>query len=65
MRWRIEEMFCVHSLKKLNMLFFLVSSMISFLSLKIEKQNIFFYVVVERVRSIKEKDKNKMFLYDF
>src|SRR5699024_7357986 len=52
MRWRIEEMFRVQknafklesirvrSLKKLNRLFFLV-----FMSLKIEKENIFFYTI--------------------
>ena len=54
MRWRIEEMFRVQknefklesirvrSLKKLNRLFFLVSAMITCMSLKIEKENIFF-----------------------
>ena len=77
MRWRIEEMFRVQknefklesirvrSLKKLNRMFFLVSVMITFMSSKIEKKNIFFYTVIERAKGIKEKDKIKMFLYRF
>jgi len=76
-RWRIEEMFRVQknefklesirvrSLKKMNKLFFLVSAMITFMSLKIEKQNIFFYKIIDRARGIKEKAKIKMFLYRF
>src|SRR5690625_848743 len=77
LRWRIEQMFRVQknefklesirvrSLKKLNRMFFLVSVMITFMSSKIEKKNIFFYTVIERAKGIKEKDKIKMFLYRF
>jgi len=76
-RWRIEEMFRVQkqefqleairvrSLKRLNRLFLLLSIMITFMSLKIEKQNGFFHAVIERARSIKAKDQIKMFLYRF
>ena len=76
-RWRIEEMFRVQkqefrledirvrSLKRLNLLFFLVSTMITFMSLKIEKKNGFFHSVIERARGIKDKNQIKMFLYRF
>lgn len=76
-RWRIEEMFRVQkqefqlegirvrSLKRLNLLFTLVSMMITFMTLKIEKKNIFFHMVIERARGIKSKDKIKMYLYRF
>src|SRR5690625_3212190 len=76
-RWRIEEMFRVQknefklesirvrSLERLNRLFFLVSALITFMSLKIEKKNIFFDLVIERARGIREKSKIKMFLYRF
>jgi len=77
LRWRIEEMFRVQknefklesirvrSLKRLNRLFLLVSIIITFMSLKIEKKNVFFHTVIKRARGIKEKDKIKMFLYRF
>ena len=77
LRWRIEEMFRVQknefklesirvrSLKRLNRLFLLVSIIITFMSLKIEKKNVFFHTVIERARGIKDKDKIKMFLYRF
>src|SRR5690625_5070116 len=77
LRWRIEEMFCVQknelnlesvrvrSLKKLNLMFFMVSAIITYMSLKVEKQNIFFHRVVDRARSIKSIHHIKMFLYRF
>lgn len=39
--------------------------MITFMSLKVEKQNDFFHAVIKRARSIKAKDQVKMFLYRF
>lgn len=39
--------------------------MITFMSLKTEKKNGFFHVVITRVRAIKEKNLIKMFLYRF
>ena len=35
------------------------------MSLKIEKQNVFFHTVIERARSIKNSNQIKMFLYRF
>src|SRR5690606_13487823 len=76
-RWRIEEMFRVQkqefrledirvrSLKRLNLMFLLVSMMITFMTLKIEKKNAFFHAVIERARGIKDKTQIKMFLYRF
>src|SRR5699024_9858895 len=55
----------VRSLRKLNFTFFLVSAIISYMSLQVEKQNIFFYTVIERARSIKRNNQIKMFLYRF
>src|SRR5690625_5876727 len=61
-RWRIEEMFRVQkqefqlegirvrSLKRLNLLFLLVSTLITFMTLKIEKKNGFFHAVIKRER---------------
>ena len=46
-------------------MFLLVSIMITFMTLKIEKQNVFFHVVIERAKGIKAKEKIKMFLYRF
>lgn len=77
LRWRIEETFRVQknelklesirvrSLKKLNLMFFLVSAIITYMSLKVEKQNVFFYAVIERSRSIKCSSTIKLFLYRF
>ena len=77
MRWRIEEMFRVQklefglegirvrTLKRLNHLFFFVSAMITFMTLKIEKKNVFFHMIIDRARGIKSKDNIKMFLYRF
>ena len=39
--------------------------MITCMSLKIEKENIFFYTIINHARGIKEKDKINMFLYRF
>lgn len=76
-RWRIEEMFRVQkyefgleeirvrSLSSLNRLFLLLSIIITFMSLKVEKKNGFFHAVIERARSLKEKEQIKMFLYRF
>src|SRR5690625_1546635 len=76
-RWRIEEMFRVQkyefgleeirvrSLSSLNRLFLLLSIIITFMSLKVEKKNGFFHAVIERARSLKEKEQIKMFLYLF
>ena len=76
-RWRIEEMFRVQkqefqlegirvrSIKKLNLLFLLVSTMITFMTIKIEKKNSFFHAVIERARGLKDKNRIKMFLYRF
>lgn len=76
-RWRIEEMFRVQkqefglegirvrTLKRLNHLLFFVSAMITFMTLKIEKKNMFFHMMIDRARGIKSKDTIKMFLYRF
>lgn len=76
-RWRIEEMFRVQksefglegmrvrSLIKMNRLLFLVAAMITFMSLKIEKQNVFLATVLMRARGIKNKSQIKMYLYRF
>lgn len=76
-RWRIEEMFRVQkqefqledirvrTLTRLKRMFLLLSMMITFMTLKIEKQNGFFHTVIERAKSIKAKDQIKMFLYRF
>src|SRR5699024_6673532 len=68
-RWRIEEMFRVQKqefdlenirvrkLRSLKKMFLLVSIMITFMTLKIEKQNMFFHIVIERAKGIKEKIK--------
>lgn len=76
-RWRIEEMFRVQkqefhlegirvrSLKRLNLMFLLVSMMITFMTLKIEKKNGFFHAVIERARGLKNKNQIRMFLYRF
>lgn len=76
-RWRIEEMFRVQkqefdlenirvrNLTSLRRMFLLVSIMITFMTLKIEKQNVFFHIVIERAKGVKAKDKIKMFLYRF
>src|SRR5690625_7642438 len=73
----IEEMFRVQkyefgleeirvlSLSSLNRLFLLLSIIITFMSLKVEKKNGFFHAVIERARSLKEKEQIKMFLYRF
>jgi len=77
LRWRIEEMFRVQkqefdlenvrvrTLPGLKRTFLLVSIMITFMSLKVEKQNGLFHDVIERAKGIKGKDKIKMFLYRF
>src|SRR5690625_4229799 len=76
-RWRIEEMFRVQkqefnleemrvrTLNRMNRLFLLVAAMITFMTLKIEKKNIFFHAIIERAKGIKAKNKIKMFLYRF
>lgn len=76
-RWRIEEMFRVQkqefdlenvrvrTLPRLQRMFLLVSIMITFMTLKIEKQNGFFHSVIERAKGIKAKHQIKMFLYRF
>jgi hypothetical protein len=76
-RWRIEEMFRVQkqefdlenvrvrTLPRLKRMFLLVSIMITFMTLQVEKQNGFFHDVIERAKGIKAKDKIKMFLYRF
>lgn len=76
-RWRIEEMFRVQkqefglenirvrTLPRLQRIFVFVSIMITFMTLKIEKQNVFFHSVIERARGIKAKNQIKMFLYRF
>ena len=76
-RWRIEEMFRVQkqefqledirvrSLTSLRRMFLLVSIMVTFMTLKIEKQNGFFHTVIERAKGIKAKDQIKMYLYRF
>lgn len=55
----------VESLTRLRRMFLLVSIMITFMTMKIEKKNGFFHVVIERAKGIKAKDKIKMFLYRF
>jgi len=77
LRWRIEEMFrvqkhefqlesiCVRTLNRLNRLLLLVSMMITFMSIKSEKQNGFFNAVIRRARGIKDPDTIRMFLYRF
>ena len=55
----------VRTLKSLNRIHLLLSMMITFMSLKTEKKNGFFYTVIARARAIKEKDQIKMFLYRF
>ncbi|MGY0692499.1 transposase [Virgibacillus sp. FSP13] len=76
-RWRIEEMFRVQkqefqlednrmrTLTRLKRMFVLLSITITFMTLKIEKQNGFFYTVIEQAKAIKDKDQIKMFLYRF
>jgi|SRR5699024_579390 len=76
-RWRIEEMFRVQksefgledmrvrSLKKMNLMLFFVAAMITFMSMKIEKGNVFFAAVLYQARAIKAKEKIKMYLYRF
>jgi hypothetical protein len=76
-RWRIEEMFRVQkqefdlenirvrNLQSLKKMFLLVSILITFMTLKIKKQNGFFLTVIERAKGIKAKDQIKMFLYRF
>ncbi|MEN1970085.1 transposase [Lentibacillus sp. N15] len=76
-RWRIEEMFRVQkqefdlenvrvrTLPRLKRMFLLVSIMITFMTLKVEKKNGFFHDVIERAKGIKAKDQIKMFLYRF
>ncbi|HAJ4038394.1 transposase [Oceanobacillus sp. FSL K6-0118] len=76
-RWRIEEMFRVQkqefelenirvrTLPRLKRMFLLLSIMVTFMTLKIEKQNGFFHSVIERAKGIKAKDQIKMFLYRF
>ncbi len=76
-RWRIEEMFRVQKqefdlenvrvrgLSGLKRMFSFVSMMITFMTLKVEKQNGFFHCVIERAKAIKAKDQIKMFLYRF
>src|SRR5690625_3301734 len=76
-RWRIEEMFRVQkqefqledirarSLKRLNLLFRLVSTIIQFITLKIENKNVFFHAFIKLTRDIKYKNQIKMFLYRF
>src|SRR5690625_1320731 len=63
-RSRLEEI-RVRSLSSLNRLFLLLSIIITFMSLKVEKKNGFFHAVIERARSLKEKEQIKMFLYRF
>src|SRR5690625_4573255 len=67
-RWRIEEMFRVQkqeldlenirvrTLPRLQRMFLFVSIMITFMTLKIEKQNMFFHIVIERAKGIKAKE---------
>src|SRR5690625_65428 len=77
MRWRIEEMFRVkksefglesirvRTLKRMNRFLFFVSAIIAFMSMKIEKQNIFFMSIIHHARGIKAVNKIKMYLYRF
>jgi len=76
-RWRIEEMFRVQktefqlenvrvrTLRSLNRIHLLLSMMITFMSLKTEKENGFFHAVITRARAIKKRHKIKLFLYRF
>ena len=76
-RWRIEEIFRVQkqefdlenirvrTLQNLKRMFLLVSIMITFMTLKIEKQNVFFHIVIERAKGIKVKEKISCFYIDF
>lgn len=76
-RWRIEEMFRVEkhefqlegirvrSLKSMNRLFQLISMLLTFMTLRIEKKNLFFYSIIERARGTKGMNEIKMFLYRF
>lgn len=76
-RWRIEEMFRVQksefqlenirvrTLKSLNRIHLLLSMIITFMSLKTEKKNVFFHAVIARARAIKQENQIKMFLYRF
>lgn len=76
-RWRIEEMFRVQkqefqledirvrTLTRLKRMYLLLSIMITFMTMKIEKENGFFHAVIERAKGIKSKDRIKMFLYRF
>src|SRR5690625_1393012 len=73
----IEEMFRVQkyefgleeirvlSLSSLNRLFLLLSIIITFMSLKVEKKNGFFHAVIKRAKGIKGTDQIRMFLYRF
>lgn len=54
----------VRSIKKLNLLYLFVSTMITFVKLKIEKKNSFFMSLLNK-RGIKDKNQIKMFLYRF
>lgn len=76
-RWRIEEMFRVQkqefqledirvrTLTRLKRMYLLLSILITFMTMKIEKENGFFHAVIERAKGIKSKDRIKMFLYRF
>lgn len=76
-RWRIEEMFPVQkqefqledirvrTLTRLKRMYLLLSILIMFMTIKIEKENGFFHAVIERAKGIKSKDRIKMFLYRF
>lgn len=76
-RWRIEEMFRVQkqefeledvrvrTLPRLKRMFLFVSMMITYMTLKIEKQNGFFHNVIEKAKGIKPKEQIRMFLYRF
>ncbi|MFD1362814.1 transposase [Lentibacillus salinarum] len=76
-RWRIEEMFRVQkqefqledirvrTLTRLKRMYLLLAIMITFMTMKIEKQNGFFQAVIERAKGIKSRDRIKMFLYRF
>lgn len=76
-RWRIEEMFRVQkqefqledirlrTLVRLKRMYWIVCCMMTFMTMKIEKQNGFFHAVIERAKGIKNKAHIKMFLYRF
>ncbi|KKE77708.1 hypothetical protein DTX80_12900 [Bacilli bacterium] len=55
----------VRTLPRLKRMFLLLFIMITFMTLKIEKQNGFFHSVIEQAKGIKVKDQIKMFLYRF